>query len=90
MVDTHNHILFDIDDGCRSIEESLILLKKMEEIGFDKIILTPHYIKGSGYISKNHEKEYKLDQLKEKLKENKINIELYLTLVDLLQNNRYN
>ena len=34
MVDTHNHILFDIDDGCRNIEESIILLKQMQELGF--------------------------------------------------------
>ena len=47
MVDTHNHILFNIDDGCKNIEESIILLKKMQELGFKKIILTPHYIKGT-------------------------------------------
>lgn len=94
MVDTHNHILFDIDDGCRNIEESIILLKRMEEIGFNKIILTPHYIKGTELTSNNLEKEYKLNQLKEKLKENKINIELYLgneifitdNIVELLKN----
>lgn len=78
MVDTHNHILFDIDDGCRNIEESITLLKQMQELGFNKIILTPHYIKGTEHNSNNYEKEYKLNQLKEKLKENKINIELYL------------
>ena len=78
MVDTHNHILFDIDDGCRNIEESIVLLKQMEELGFRKIILTPHYINGTKYTINNLEKEYKLNLLKEKLKENKINIELYL------------
>ena len=94
MVDTHNHILFDIDDGCRNIEESIVLLKRMEELGFNKIILTPHYIKGTEHNSNNYEKEYKLNQLKEKLKENKINIELYLgneifitdNIVELLKN----
>ena len=77
MVDTHNHILFDIDDGCSNIEESIILLEKMSKIGFTKIILTPHYIKETKYISNNLEKEEKLNQLKNKLKENNINIELY-------------
>ena len=95
MIDTHNHILFDIDDGCRNIEESIILLKQMEELGFRKIILTPHYINGTKYTINNLEKEYKLNLLKEKLKENKINIELYLgneifitdNIVDLLRIN---
>lgn len=95
MVDAHNHILFNVDDGCRTIEESIILLKKMEKLGFNKIILTPHYIKETTYIIGNTEKESKLNQLKEKLKEEKINIELYLgneifitnNIVDLLKNN---
>ena len=50
----------------------------MEKQGFNKIILTPHYIKGTEHISNNLKKEYKLNQLKEKIRENKINIELYL------------
>lgn len=78
MVDTHNHILFDVDDGCKNIEESIVLLEKMGKLGFNKIILTPHYIKETEYVSNNLEKEDKLIQLKNKLKENNINIELYL------------
>lgn len=95
MIDTHNHILYNIDDGCRNIEESIILLKKMEKLGFDKVILTPHYIKETKYISNNLEKEFKLNKLKEKIQENKINIELYLgneifitdNIIELLKNN---
>ena len=95
MVDTHNHILFDIDDGCRNIEESITLLRKMEELGFNKIILTPHYIKGTEHTSNNLEKTYKLNQLKEKIKEKQINIDLYLgneifitdNIIELLKNN---
>lgn len=78
MIDIHNHILFGIDDGCKNIEESIILLKQMQKIGFNKIVLTPHYIKGTTLVSNNLEKGYKLELLKEKLKENNINIELYL------------
>lgn len=78
MIDIHNHILFGIDDGCINIDESIILLKQMQKIGFSKIVLTPHYIKGTTQVSNNLEKEYKLKLLKEKIKENKINIDLYL------------
>ena len=38
--DIHSHILFDVDDGSRNIEESIMLLKAMKDIGFDNIILT--------------------------------------------------
>ena len=44
MVDFHTHILPGIDDGSRNIEETVMLLKEAEENGFDKIILTPHYL----------------------------------------------
>lgn len=94
MIDIHNHILFGIDDGCTTIDESIILLKQMKNVGFNKIVLTPHYIKGTMHTGNNLEKEYKLQLLKEKIKEYKINIELYLgneifitdNIVELLQN----
>lgn len=78
MVDIHSHILFGIDDGCKSIEDSVITIKRLEELGFDKIILTPHFIKGASYSADNKEKKEKFNLLKEKLVENKVNVELYL------------
>lgn len=94
MIDIHNHILFGIDDGCANIDESILLLNQMQKLGFSKIVLTPHYIKGSVQASNNLEKEYRLALLREKLKEYKINIELYLgneifitnNVIELLQN----
>ena len=47
MTDIHNHLLYGIDDGSKSIEESIEVLKEMKKCGFDNIILTPHYIKDS-------------------------------------------
>lgn len=78
MTDIHSHILFDVDDGSSSIEESIELLKKMSEVGFNKIILTPHYIESSDYTSENEEKLQKLEELKKKIKESKLDIKIYL------------
>ena len=78
MTDIHSHILFDVDDGSRSVEESLILLKKMYNAGFDKVILTPHYIKGEIYNINNREKLRKLDILREAVNESGINIDIFL------------
>lgn len=42
QVDMHSHLIPGIDDGSKSIEESLILLKQLSKLGFKKVITTPH------------------------------------------------
>ena len=46
MIDVHSHIVFEVDDGAKSIEQSLEILQEAKEAGFTDIILTPHYIDG--------------------------------------------
>lgn len=46
FVDIHSHILPAIDDGAKDVHESLELISKMREIGFSKIIATPHTYPG--------------------------------------------
>lgn len=41
-VDLHSHLIPGIDDGSKSMEESLMLLKGMETLGYEKVITTPH------------------------------------------------
>lgn len=78
MIDCHSHIIFDVDDGCKTIEDSIDTIKNLNSIGFNKIVVTPHYLKGSSFIKNNKEKKEKLNILKEKLKEQNINVELFL------------
>lgn len=40
--DMHNHILFGIDDGSKTIENSIVMAKKFVDLGYSKIIATPH------------------------------------------------
>ncbi len=42
FVDMHSHLIPGIDDGSKTIEESMRLLKQLEEVGYKKIITTPH------------------------------------------------
>lgn len=42
MVDMHSHVLPGIDDGAKNPEESIVLIKKMMELGIKKVIATPH------------------------------------------------
>jgi len=78
MVDIHNHLLYGIDDGSKSIEESIDVLRDMEKSGFTDIILTPHYISDSSYSNPRSNNLEKLEVLKEELKKNNISINLYL------------
>jgi tyrosine-protein phosphatase YwqE len=40
--DIHSHFIPGIDDGSPDLETSVKLVKKMQELGFKKIITTPH------------------------------------------------
>lgn len=42
MIDIHSHVIFGVDDGPESMEESLKMLYEAEEIGIKTIIATPH------------------------------------------------
>lgn len=41
-VDLHSHLIPGIDDGSKSLEESIHLIKELNKLGFQKIITTPH------------------------------------------------
>ena len=41
-VDIHSHLIPNIDDGSKSLDESLILLEGMQNLGYEKVITTPH------------------------------------------------
>lgn len=40
--DMHNHILPGIDDGSKDIEQSLVLLQGLKDLGIQRCISTPH------------------------------------------------
>ena len=44
MLDFHSHILPKIDDGSRSCEESIEMLKMLKEQGVNTVALTSHYL----------------------------------------------
>ena len=78
MTDIHSHLIYDVDDGSSSVDESIQLIKGLHDVGFDNIIMTPHYIEGSEYCSYNHEKLEKLEVLRQAVRENGIKVNLYL------------
>ncbi len=49
-IDIHSHILSGIDDGAKTIEDSLSLMNKLQNIGFSQFIATPHIM---GHVWEN-------------------------------------
>lgn len=43
MIDTHSHILPELDDGSKSVDESINMLKVLKEQGITHVIATPHF-----------------------------------------------
>lgn len=77
MIDIHTHILPNIDDGARSIEETFNLIKEAKNAGFEAIVSTSHYMEGY-YETDAPEREVWVNAIYENLKAKNIDIELYL------------
>lgn len=43
IVDFHSHILPGIDDGSRSVEQSIAMLQRQAQQGIKQVIATPHF-----------------------------------------------
>ena len=42
LTDLHSHLIPGIDDGSKSMEQSIEMIKSLKNIGFKKLITTPH------------------------------------------------
>jgi protein-tyrosine phosphatase len=77
MIDFHSHILPNIDDGSRSIEETFNLIKEAKEAGFEGIVLTSHYIEDY-YETNVPERDLWVDAISENLRNKGIDTDIYL------------
>lgn len=76
MIDIHNHILVDVDDGPKSINEAIELLKQAKSEGATDIVASPHHLH-TRYSNDIQKVKMKLNELKkiEEIKE--LEIRLY-------------
>ncbi|MHB8126282.1 MAG: tyrosine-protein phosphatase [Desulfitobacteriaceae bacterium] len=51
MIDIHNHILPGLDDGAKSMEETLGMVRQLQTAGFHTLIATPHVMEGGAFLS---------------------------------------
>ncbi len=70
MIDVHTHILPGIDDGSKSPQDSIAMLRKEAESGIDEVVLTPHFYSDQNSISKFLERRQRSwDRLQEHLED---------------------
>ncbi len=95
MIDIHSHIIPNVDDGARSVEETFNILKEAQEAGFTDVILTSHFLLNY-YETNAQELIFWKEKLQEILKKQgtKINLhsgmEIYITnqMEELLENKK--
>lgn len=75
-IDIHSHILWEIDDGAKSKEESLKMIKLAQEDGIKEIIATPHFHAQKGNAEPKKIRKM-VAELQENANEEKIPIKLY-------------
>ena len=75
MIDIHNHILPNIDDGASSWEVSLNMCRQAVANGIKTIVATPHILNGV-YKNNPQDIEEKVKILNQKIKENNIPLQV--------------
>ncbi|MBI45076.1 MAG: hypothetical protein CMG66_02790 [Candidatus Marinimicrobia bacterium] len=81
MIDYHNHVLPNVDDGPDSIDVSLNMLRKAQRQGITDVVNTVHFQHPKMY-DKNVDYDYLVEQinkLQKVLNENNINVKLHLS-----------
>lgn len=74
MIDIHSHILFNIDDGAETLEDSVRLCRDAADNGVKLITATPHFFDYSHIRSFVGERNHKISVLREILDEEDITI----------------
>ncbi|KQB99702.1 tyrosine-protein phosphatase [Pedobacter sp. Hv1] len=73
--DMHSHILPGIDDGAKTLNDSLMLAKRFKSLGFRKLVATPHIM--ADYFRNTPDTVNRaLDTLREGLLQNNIDLEV--------------
>lgn len=76
MIDFHSHVVYDVDDGAKTLENSIDMIKEAKNAGFTDIILTPHYMEN--YFEKDSKQiKQKIEIIQEELEKQNVKINLY-------------
>ena len=68
MIDLHCHILPDVDDGPKNLDESLEMVRIFKEAGYTQVVATPHQVPGTTWMLSIEEIRNKLAELNQAIK----------------------
>jgi protein-tyrosine phosphatase len=68
LIDLHCHILPGIDDGPKTLKESLEMARIFEEAGYRYVVATPHTVPGTTWMPKPEEIRNQLSELNQAIK----------------------
>jgi protein-tyrosine phosphatase len=73
--DVHSHLIPGIDDGSSSMEESLVMMRALHELGYRKLITTPH-VMSDAYKNTPERIQQGLNDLREAVASEGLDLEL--------------
>ena len=76
MIDIHSHIIYGVDDGSRSLEESMEMVRLYVANGFSKLIATSHFDR-SRYMVDAGEIRNKTQILNEEIAKEGLDFKIY-------------
>jgi tyrosine-protein phosphatase YwqE len=82
-VEVHNHVLPGLDDGARSMQDALQMIFFWVEMGYQKVITTPHH--STYFPTQSVDIEEKLLQLRHQMQEQEMPIQLTAAAEYLLE-----
>jgi protein-tyrosine phosphatase len=81
IVDIHNHVIFDVDDGPSTLEQSMSMMRQAAKHGVTDIVATPHQLEEdqvSGHLERQKKILNNFEDLKKNVEEEELPIRLYL------------
>ena len=81
MIDFHNHVLFDVDDGPKTLEESIDMVRFAYNQGVTDIVQTVHF-QHPKMEGKNTDYKYLVDRVRDfqsKIDKEKIKVKIHLS-----------
>lgn len=78
MIDIHSHILPGVDDGARTLTDSMDIIRELAGSGVTDVVMTPHYVSDTKYVSSRRDNLRLISDLKAALSDEGLNINVYL------------